>query len=174
MIPNWSNCKRNTNICNWWLYYTGYVGQRHRWIQQHRSCVVTGENRVSSWIAGDLTIDINEHTNWGWTHFLCTIIFLAHWHFDVTMQLNIEVGALWKLEHDNKTVVQSYSKPVVLMAILIMRHDNKMVFINGLWNLKASHSDKSHVQDSLACQVSLYCCFQLLVRLGKYFHWKWK
>ena len=33
------------------------------------SCVVTGENCVSSWIAGDLNIDINEHTNWGWTHF---------------------------------------------------------------------------------------------------------
>jgi len=55
MIPNWSNCRWHINICNWWLYYTGYVGQHHRWIQQHQSCVVTGENCVPSWIEDDLT-----------------------------------------------------------------------------------------------------------------------
>ena len=29
-------------------FVVGVVGQHHRWIQQHRSCVVIGENCISS------------------------------------------------------------------------------------------------------------------------------
>jgi len=110
-IPNWSNYRRNIIICNWWMYYNDYVWQRHCWVQQYRFCVVTSENCVSTWTTNDLTIDINEHTNWGWSYFSCIIFFFCSETVYVTMQSigwydalkyiinhKLMVGVLWNLE----------------------------------------------------------------------------